>query len=65
MSSDQEAQAAISALNGKEVDGRTITVNEANLEKTEAAGRAVAEVATAEAADATSETVVGVLRPPT
>ena len=29
MSSDQEAQAAISALNGKEVDGRTITVNEA------------------------------------
>ena len=29
MSSDQEAQAAISALHGKEVDGRTITVNEA------------------------------------
>jgi len=29
MGSDQEAQAAISALNGKEVDGRTITVNEA------------------------------------
>jgi RNA recognition motif-containing protein len=29
MGSDQEAQAAISALNGKEVSGRTLTVNEA------------------------------------
>ena len=29
MSSDQEAQAAIAALNGKELDGRTLTVNEA------------------------------------
>src|SRR5207245_2970150 len=29
MSSDQEAQAAIAALNGKEIDGRTLTVNEA------------------------------------
>ena len=29
MSSDQEAQAAINALNGKEVDGRALTVNEA------------------------------------
>jgi RNA recognition motif-containing protein len=29
MSSDQEAQAAIAALNGKEVGGRTLTVNEA------------------------------------
>lgn len=29
MSSDQEAQAAIAALNGKEVDGRGLTVNEA------------------------------------
>jgi RNA recognition motif-containing protein len=29
MSSDQEAQAAIAALNGKEMDGRTLTVNEA------------------------------------
>jgi RNA recognition motif-containing protein len=29
MGSDQEAQAAINALNGKEVDGRTLTVNEA------------------------------------
>lgn len=29
MRSDQEAQAAINALNGKEVDGRSLTVNEA------------------------------------
>ncbi|MHB8955028.1 MAG: RNA recognition motif domain-containing protein [Pirellulaceae bacterium] len=29
MSSDQEAQAAIEALNGKDVDGRALTVNEA------------------------------------
>src|SRR4030042_5710461 len=29
MSSEQEAQAAIAALNGKEYDGRTLTVNEA------------------------------------
>ena len=29
MSSDQEARAAISALNGKELEGRTLTVNEA------------------------------------
>ena len=29
MGSDQEAQAAIAALNGKEMDGRTLTVNEA------------------------------------
>ncbi len=29
MSSDQEAQAAIAALSGKEMDGRTLTVNEA------------------------------------
>src|ERR687891_2732216 len=29
MGSDQEAQAAITALHGKEVDGRTLTVNEA------------------------------------
>jgi RNA recognition motif-containing protein len=29
MDSDQEAQAAIAALNGKEVGGRTLTVNEA------------------------------------
>jgi len=29
MGSDQEAQAAIAALGGKEVEGRTLTVNEA------------------------------------
>ena len=29
MGSDQEAQAAITALNGKEVEGRAMTVNEA------------------------------------
>jgi RNA recognition motif-containing protein len=29
MGSDQEAQAAINALNGQEVDGRALTVNEA------------------------------------
>jgi RNA recognition motif-containing protein len=29
MGTDQEANAAIAALNGKEMDGRTVTVNEA------------------------------------
>ena len=29
MDSEQEAQAAITALNGQQVDGRTLTVNEA------------------------------------
>jgi RNA recognition motif-containing protein len=29
MSNDQEAQDAISAMNGKEIDGRSLTVNEA------------------------------------
>ena len=29
MGSDQQAQAAMAALNGKEVDGRSLTVNEA------------------------------------
>jgi RNA recognition motif-containing protein len=29
MEGDQEARAAISALNGKEIEGRTLTVNEA------------------------------------
>ena len=38
MGSDQEAQAAVSALNGKEVDGRSLTVNEARP-KTEGGGR--------------------------
>src|SRR5436309_14070246 len=37
MGSDQEAQAAISAMNGKEVEGRALTVNEARP-KTEGGG---------------------------
>jgi RNA recognition motif-containing protein len=37
MGSDQEAQAAISALNGKEIEGRALTVNEARP-KTEGGG---------------------------
>lgn len=37
MSSDAEAQAAIQALNGKESDGRSLTVNEARP-KTEGGG---------------------------
>ena len=38
MSSDQEAQAAIAALNGQEHDGRALTVNEARP-KTDSGGR--------------------------
>ena len=38
MSSDQEAQAAIAALNGKDVEGRALNVNEARP-KTEGGGR--------------------------
>lgn len=38
MKTDQEAQAAIAALNGTEVDGRSLTVNEARP-KTEGGGR--------------------------
>src|SRR5205823_4285962 len=38
MGSDQAAQAAIAALNGKEVEGRALTVNEARP-KTEGGGR--------------------------
>ena len=37
MGTDQEASAAIAALNGKEIDGRAITVNEARP-KTEGGG---------------------------
>ncbi len=37
MGSDQEAQAAIAALNGNEVEGRSLTVNEARP-KTEGGG---------------------------
>jgi RNA recognition motif-containing protein len=39
MSSDQEARAAISALNGKEVDGRNLTVNEARPKEEGGGGR--------------------------
>ena len=39
MSSDQEAQAAIAALNGKEIDGRTLTVNEARPKEGGGGGR--------------------------
>jgi RNA recognition motif-containing protein len=38
MGSDQEAQAAIAALNGKDVEGRALTVNEARP-RTEGGGR--------------------------
>ena len=38
MGSDQEAQTAITAMNGKEVEGRSLTVNEARP-KTEGGGR--------------------------
>ena len=38
MSSEQEAQQAIAEMNGKEVEGRTLTVNEARP-KTEGGGR--------------------------
>jgi RNA recognition motif-containing protein len=38
MNNDSEARSAIEALNGTELDGRTITVNEARP-KTEAGGR--------------------------
>ena len=37
MGNDQEAQAAIAALNGQQVDGRALTVNEARP-KTEGGG---------------------------
>jgi RNA recognition motif-containing protein len=38
MGSDQEAQAAISALNGKSVDGRALTVNEARPQEARSGG---------------------------
>src|SRR6516225_12297251 len=39
MGSDQEAQAAIAGLNGKEVGGRTLTVNEARPKPEGGGGR--------------------------
>ncbi len=39
MGSDAEAQAAIAALNGKEHDGRTLTVNEAKPREERGGGR--------------------------
>jgi RNA recognition motif-containing protein len=39
MGSDAEAQAAIQALNGKEVEGRTLTVNEAKPREEHGGGR--------------------------
>src|SRR5579859_424297 len=51
MGSDQEAQAAIAALNEKEVEGRRLTVNEARP-KTDGGGRGGAGVAAAAAATA-------------
>jgi RNA recognition motif-containing protein len=39
MGTDQEAQAAITALNGKDVDGRAMTVNEARPQEGRSGGR--------------------------
>src|SRR5204863_4348439 len=39
MSNDQEAQAAIAALNGQEVEGRALTVNEAKPREDRGGGR--------------------------
>jgi RNA recognition motif-containing protein len=39
MGSDQEAQAAITALNGQQVDGRNLTVNEAKPREDRGGGR--------------------------
>jgi cold-inducible RNA-binding protein len=38
MGTEQEAQAAIAALNGKEVDGRSMTVNEARPQEPRSGG---------------------------
>ena len=38
MTNDAEAQRAISALNGKEIDGRALTVNEARPKEERSGG---------------------------
>jgi RNA recognition motif-containing protein len=38
MSNDQEAQAAIAAMNGQQVEGRTLTVNEARPKESRGPG---------------------------
>jgi RNA recognition motif-containing protein len=38
MGTDQEAQAAIAALNGKDIDGRALTVNEARPQEPRSGG---------------------------
>ena len=43
MGSDQEAQTAIAALNGKQVDGRSLTVNEARPREAGGGGRGGSE----------------------
>ncbi len=39
MGSDEEAQAAIAAMNGKEIEGRALTVNEARPKESGGGGR--------------------------
>lgn len=39
MSNDQEARTAIEAVNGREIDGRTVTVNEARPKAERSGGR--------------------------
>ena len=53
MSSDQEAEKAISALNGTDFEGRNIVVSEARPQAPRAPRRAAAAVSVATAADAT------------
>jgi RNA recognition motif-containing protein len=39
MTNDQEAQSAINSLNGQQVEGRSLTVNEAKPRENRAVGR--------------------------
>ena len=50
MSSSEEANAAIAALNGKEVDGRALKVNEAKPQSNDRGGSAAAAAVAADAA---------------